>query len=208
MKSTKIMIAGAIVIAGLSACSDTAGEAKVKAENFTNYVDSVENLPPEYTAAKWTIIENGYEEREPEEETIARLEAEEKTEVEESKAQFAALKTTYEVKIRENENNQKIRNSLFGEGKVDIERKFDFVTAANVLSVYENFVNTVADNKDTYSKEDWDEIKVLFEALNARKNVVEDDISGSDNLKIAGLKVKFGALKAINRPGAEEETKG
>lgn len=54
-----------------------------------------------------------------------------------------------------------------------------------------------------YTREDWDEIKVLYEALDTRKNEVEKDLSGSDNLKIAGLKVKFAAIKATHRAGTK-----
>jgi hypothetical protein len=39
-----------------------------------------------------------------------------------------------------------------------------------------------------YTREDWDEIKVLYEALDTRKNTVEKDLASSDNMKIAGKK--------------------
>ena len=58
-------------------------------------------------------------------------------------------------------------------------------------------------NKDNYTREDWDEIKVLYEALDTRKNAVEKDLSGSDNLKIAGLKVRFASIKATHRGGTK-----
>jgi hypothetical protein len=38
------------------------------------------------------------------------------------------------------------------------------------LGVYDQFVNTVQTNKDKYSREDWDEIKLMYEALDSRKN--------------------------------------
>jgi hypothetical protein len=47
------------------------------------------------------------------------------------------------------------------------------VNATNILGVYDQFVNTVKDNKDNYSREDWDEIKLMYEALDSRKNTVE-----------------------------------
>ena len=56
------------------------------------------------------------------------------------------------------------------------------------LSVYDRFVNTVKENREKYSSEDWDEIKTLYEALDTRKNEIEKDLQGSnDNLKIAKL---------------------
>jgi hypothetical protein len=207
MKNTSLIIITAFTSGIFMACNN-AEDAKTEAENFNNYVDSVENIPHVYTSAAWSEIEDGYEDKKPSEATIQKLEEPEKTKVEESEAQFANLKVTYSNKIKENETKQKLRNALFGEGKINTDLRFDFVTTANIVSVYENFVNTVEKNKDSYSKEDWDEIKVLYEALNAKKNEVEKDLSAKDNLKIAGYKTKFGALKAVNRPMASEENPG
>ena len=81
--------------------------------------------------------------------------------------------------------------------------KFDYVTADNIHDVYKNFVNTVADNKDNFTREDWDEIKVLYEALDSRKNAVEKDLKTADNLKIAQLKIRFAAIKSLNRGGSK-----
>ena len=80
---------------------------------------------------------------------------------------------------------------------------FGFATAENLLSIYRNFVNTVAENKNEYSREDWDEIKVLYEALDTRKNTVEKQLPDGDNTKIAGLKIKFSAIKATHRGGTK-----
>jgi hypothetical protein len=64
---------------------------------------------------------------------------------------------------------------LFGEGKIGDDMNFDWVNATNILGVYDQFVNTVKDNKDNYSREDWDEIKLMYEALDSRKNTVEKE---------------------------------
>lgn len=195
----------AITVGVFTGCNSSADEAKQKADEFNSYVDSVDNITPVYTSMRWEAIENGYEEKEPEDAMIDKLSEEEKKEVEESKAQYEALKTEYKKKIEEEENEQKLRNSLFGEGKLRSDMQFNWVTADNILDVYRNFVNTVAENKDSYSREDWDEIKLLYEALDTRKNEVEDNLSSSDNLKIAGLKIKFSAIKTVNRPLAKAE---
>jgi len=206
MKSTHVIIGAAAILTGLCACENSSSnEAEVKAESFNAYVDSVEKLSPVYTTARWNEIESGYQAREPKSELIAELSEAEKKEVEESKAQYLELKANYETKIKENDYRTRLRNSLFGEGKVGADMQFNFVTPENIVSVYENFVNTVEANKDNYSREDWDEIKVLYEALDTRKNEVEKDISSKENLKIAGLKIKFSAIKTVNRPGAKAE---
>jgi hypothetical protein len=63
----------------------------------------------------------------------------------------------------------------------------------------------VKKNQNSYSREDWDEIKVLYEALDTRKNEIEKDLPSSDNLKIAKLKVQFAAIKSVKRPLSKVE---
>jgi hypothetical protein len=216
MKRINLMVTAAIVVTAFSACNSATTEtAKQDAANLNQYVDSVESTPPVYTVANWSAVDNGYQARALKaEQNLATLEAEDKAKVEESKAKYAALKATYEAKLKEQEAEAKmaaatpdyrqvLRNRLFGEGKIGADMKFEFVTADNLLSVYKNFVNTVSDNKNNYTREDWDEIKVLYEALDTRKNTVEKDLAGGDNLKIAGLKVKFASIKATNRGGTK-----
>jgi hypothetical protein len=50
---------------------------------------------------------------------------------------------------------QLMRNSLFGEGKMSQDMNFDWVNNDNIHNVYQQFVPTVEDNKDAYSREDW-----------------------------------------------------
>jgi hypothetical protein len=218
MTKIKVMITALIGVVGFTACNSAATEvAKQDAVNLNTYVDSVERLTPVYTVANWSTVDNGYQERALlAEKNLATLEAADKAKVEESKVRYAALKAKYEAKLKENETAAKtaastpdyrevLRNRLFGEGKIGSDMKFGFVTAGNIHEVYKNFVNTVADHKNDYTREDWDEIKVLYEALDTRKNAVEKDLSGSDNLKIAGLKIRFASIKATHRAGTKGE---
>ena len=218
MTTTKVIIAALIGVAGFTACNTGATEvAKQDAVNLNTYVDSVEKLTPVYTVANWSELDKGYQERAlVAEKNLATLEAADKAKVEESKVKYAALKAKYEAKLKENETEAKaaaatpdyrqvLRGRLFGEGKVGSDMKFGFVTADNIHEVYKNFVNTVADNKNNYTREDWDEIKVLYEALDTRKNAVEKDLSSSDNLKIAALKIRFATIKATHRAGTKGE---
>jgi hypothetical protein len=217
MKNTSFLIAG-FAVAALASCSTPAKkQALLNAEHLNNYVDSVDKVPPVYTTANWQEVNNGYKERaEKADSALASLENAEQEKVAASKVKYEKLKMSYETRINEMEAKEQqtaanstpdyrlaLRNRLFGEGKIGTDMKFGFATGANLLSIYKNFVNTVADNKNNYSREDWDEIKVLYEALDTRKNAVEKNLSGSDNMKIAGLKIKFAAIKATNRGGTK-----
>jgi hypothetical protein len=216
MTKTNLMVTALLVMTGFTACNNSGNEtAKQDAAVLNMYVDSVENLPPVYTVENWTSIDNGYQERALKaEQTIASLEAEDKAKADASKARYAELKARYETKLKEKEADAKLaastpdyrqvlRNRLFGEGKIGADMKFGFVTADNIHDVYKNFVNAVEDNKNAYSREDWDEIKVLYEALDTRKNAVEKDLATADNIKIARLKVRFAAVKATHRGGTK-----
>lgn len=220
MTTTKLLITAAIVSIGFTACNTENKEAKQDVQMLTTYVDSVEGLTPVYTTENWTAIENGYQERALRaEKNLATLTEEEKAKADASKAKYAALKTKYEFTIKENEatanlNNatatatapnfrKVLRDRLFGEGKIGDDMQFKFVTGDNILGIYQNFVDAVDDNKSKYTREDWDEINVLYEALDTRKNEVEKDLKTADNLKIAGLKLKFARISSTHRGGTK-----
>lgn len=215
MTKTKLLIAAAILSVAFTACNDANKAAEKDAEVLTMYVDSVDNATPVYTVANWTVIDNGYQEKAmAAEKNYEALNAEQKAKADASKAKYEALKAKYELNIKEAEAKAAaeastpnfrtvLRDRLFGQGKVGNDMKFEYVTGDNILSVYKNFVDIVADNKNEYTREDWDEIKVLYEALDTRKNVVEKDLSTGDNLKIAGLKIKFVSIIDTHRAGAK-----
>ena len=76
----------------------------------------------------------------------------------------------------------------------------------NILKVYNDFYNEFDKNKDSYSREDFDEIKTLYEALDSRKNTVENEgLTSHDNGKIAEIKFKFGPKFKWERMGAKAE---
>ncbi|MEJ7737998.1 MAG: DUF6565 domain-containing protein [Chitinophagaceae bacterium] len=211
MKNCILLFTSALLLALFPACNNAANEAKQDAETLSQYVDSVNQTTPEYTNAYWAAIDRGYQARLTELKATesALSEADRKT-LEESKDQYETMKVAYTAKIKEakdknnaNDYRQILRNSLFGQGKMGSDMQFNYVNAENILSVYDNFVNTVADKKNTYTREDWDEIKVLYEALDTRKNEVEKDLASKDNLKIAKLKIRFATIKALNRGGSK-----
>jgi hypothetical protein len=113
------------------------------------------------------------------------------------------MSTNTTVVVAAPDYKQVLRNALFGEGKIGTDMKFDYANAQNILGIYKNFVNTVADNKKNYTREDWDEIKVLYEALDNKKNSIEKNLASADNNEIAGLKIRFASIKGIYRISAK-----
>ncbi len=209
------MIGASMLVAGFTACDDSGMDPKQDAAALHKYVDSVRDLKPVYTVSKWMAIDSGYQVRVVNAEaSMSAMAEEDKKMAEASKAKYAELQKKYETTLKEQEEEAKraaemsdyrrtLRANLFGEGVVGNDMKFDFVTAKNIKDVYEKFVGTVADNKKNYTREDWDEIKILYEALDSRKNEVEKDLATKDNMRIAALKIKFASIKMIARPAAK-----
>jgi len=213
MKKSQLIFGAAILVAGFTACSSSNNPAKADVVILSQYVDSVVKEEPVYTMDNWKAIDNGYQERALNaEKNMAEMTDDDKATAEASKAKYAELKAKYEANLKETENTAKqnaantdyrqvLRNNLFGDGMIGADIKFGFVTANNIKDVYEKFVGTVGDNKNNYTREDWDEIKVLYEALDNRKNEIEKDLDGKDNRRIAELKIKFASIKAFKRTG-------
>lgn len=200
-----ILTALAVIV---SSCKDEKQEmADKKVEQFKMYVDSISEVAAEKTAENWDSIQAKYDRTKMEaEEALNKLENKmdmdsimnkTNSKYEEYKASVVLKK---EAMAREN-----FRNSLFTQSIGD-DMNFAWVNKDNIADVYSHFVATVEQNKDTYSREDWDEIKILYEALDTRKNTVEKEgLSSKNNIKIAGLKIKFSTMYTINRATAKSK---
>ncbi|VXC06694.1 conserved exported hypothetical protein [Flavobacterium sp. 9AF] len=213
MKNLKITLGLFALAVSLTACTD---EKKLQAEKdvaqYANYVDSISNIEMQKAANEWDAIQKDYER--------LKMNAENSlTGVEDDKSLKESIDNTsvryeeYKVKVvtekeKVDAENAKMsmRKTLLGDGYNGQDMNFDWVNKDNILSVYENFVTTVEKNKDSYSREDWDEIKLMYEALDTRKNTVEKEgLTSEDNRKIAGLKIKFAPMYTVNRIGAKSE---
>ena len=124
------------------------------------------------------------------------------SEIEEYKAKVVAEVEADKAKAAENDHPMMLRTAFFGEKMTS--DNYDWVNKDNIVMVYEKFIDNFNKNKDSYSREDYDKIKQMYEALDSRKNTVEKEgLSTKDNLKIAGMKVKFAPVFKIDRIGAK-----
>ena len=217
MKTSSMFIGVALIALGLSSCKDEKAEkAEQTVNSFVVYTDSIEAVNAQQAADNWEAIASSYEMRMNEAEA-ALQDLKDKTSAEErinaSKAKYETVKANVKtqmaasMKPAANANpRQALRNALFGEGKIGDDMNFSWVNKDNIHDVYQQFIHTAEDNKDNYTREDWDEIKTMYEALDSRKNTVEKEgLSSKDNLKIAGLKIKFAAMQKVNRIGAKSD---
>lgn len=210
LRLTLVMVATSIMLAS---CNDSKKEmAQEKVESYSVYVDSVCQVAAIEAINNWEAIEKNYNEliAEANNSVVAVKEnSEMQKSIDESSLKYETFKA--EV-MAENERmetaNSKMmmRQSLLGSGYSGGDMKFTWINKDNILNVYQNFVDTVQENKDSYSREDWDEIKLLYEAIDTRKNTVENEgLTSADNHKIAGLKLKFAPMYTLNRMGAKSE---
>lgn len=214
MKSLKLSLGLLALALSITSCKNEKQElAEKKVESYVMYVDSLENVAGNEVEKNWDTIETAYETKSASiEESMEDLgeNGEAKARIEAARAKYETLKTKIAAQkaaalvAMSASPQQKIRNTLFGEGRVGEDMNFSWVNKTNILAVYQQFVDAVQKNKDGYSREDWDEIKLMYEALDSRKNTVENEgLSSDDNRKIAGLKLKFAPMYTLNRMGAK-----
>jgi len=212
MKNISLLSGLAVIALGFTSCKDEKQEKAQKTiDSYVSYVDSIKNVKADDLKADWKDVEAEYDRRV----TNAQVAL---ADIKDNKTDIEKINTS-KVKYEEFRNEmvkvlappapspkQQLRNALFGEGKIGDDMSFAWVNAKNIHSVYQQFVHTVENNKDSYSREDWDEIKLMYEALDSRKNTVEKEgLTSSDNRKIAGLKLKFAPMYTLNRMGAKSK---
>jgi hypothetical protein len=217
MKSRNLLLGAAVIALGFTSCKDEkATEAEKKVDTYVVYVDSIGNVAEADAKTNWEAIDASYQMRiNDAEAALENLKDKEKAQerIDASKAKYEALKAKMQAEMDANveaaapiNSKQKLRNALFGQGKIGDDMNFSWVNKDNIHAVYQQFIHTAEDNKDSYSREDWDEIKLMYEALDSRKNTVEKEgLSSEDNRKIASLKFKFAPMLKVNRMGAKSE---
>lgn len=213
MKTIPFTLAFCALGFAFTSCTDDKMKmAKDQVESYVMYVDSVAHLDLTDANSHWKTIESSsYEHKELAMANINMVKTDNtlKSDVDDASLRFETFKkkVVAERNLKDTEaytNN--LRMALLGKNYVNDDMTFEWINKDNILGVYQNFVSTVETNKDGYSREDWDEIKLLYEAIDNRKNTVEKEgLTSADNNKIAGLKLKFAPMYTFNRMGAKSE---
>jgi phosphoribosylanthranilate isomerase len=210
----KIALVSMILI-GLVACKNKEKElAEKRISELENYVDSLKSVAAFENETNWEKISEDFERKQSNaNDALTSLDDETKMT---SKAKITASTIKYgeyKTNIETNKSattkpnaSQILRDRLFGAGKIGTDMSFAWVNKNNILSVYTNFFQSYKDLKSNFSREDYDEIKLMYEALDSRKNTVEKEgLSSSDNNKIAMIKLKFSPMFKVNRMSAKSK---
>lgn len=210
-----------IILLGMVSCVNKEKELADKRINeLESYVDSLKAVSAEERQANWEQIAADYDAKNASaNEALLALEESDKASSQEkvyaSNAKYDEIKVTVitkneaeptsnDTKTVKTSSSQLLRDRLFGAGKIGNDMSFNWVNKDNILSVYDTFFESYKQNKSDFTREDYDEIKLMFEALDARKNTVEKEgLSSEDNRKIASIKFKFSPMFKTNRIGAK-----
>lgn len=204
-----------MVLLGLVSCkNDEKDLADKRISELESYVDSLKTVAAADMESNWDQIAADFD-RKSTEANAALINLDEETrnasqqKIDAARSSYDGFKVTLETKAAEttavaSNPNQMLRDRFFGAGKVGEDMNFSWVNKDNILSVYDAFFQSYKDNKENFTREDYDEVKLMYEALDSRKNTVEKEgLSSEDNGKIASIKFKFGPMFKMNRIGAK-----
>ena len=202
-----------LLITVLSCKNNEKQQADQKIASLQTYIDSLERVKTSDAEANWDKISTDFDRKTKESnEAISKLsddaKASNQARVDSINARYVILKTTVAAakvpkKVVVNAN-QRLRNTFFGADKIGEDMNFSWVNKSNILDTYQKFFDSYKANKGNFSREDYDEVKLIYEALDSRKNTVEKEgLSSSDNMKIASIKFKFAPMFKVNRIGAK-----
>jgi hypothetical protein len=206
IKHTFVFCFLALLIIG---CVDEKKEnARKAAENYRRFIDSLYLVELDKAISNWSKIEADYNTRKFRALSfIEELKADDEVlnnDINETTLKFENYKIRLDKRRYQNKliQQHKFRTSLFGRSYSKLDKKFKWINKNNILEVYQNFIDTVIENKAKYTIEDWKEIRLLYEAMDIRKNTVEKEgLTNSDNQKIADLKLIFEPIYKVNTSG-------
>lgn len=205
-----------IILLGLNSCQNKENElANQRISELESYVDSLKTVSAEDMESNWDKISEDFDRKSTDandavaiQDENSRVASQERVTV--STTKYGELRASIEANQTANapttapSQNQLLRDRLFGAGKIGDDMSFAWVNKDNALDVYVTFFEAYKNNKEGFSREDYDEIKLMYEALDTRKNTIEKEgLSSSDNADISSIKMKFGPMFKVNRVGAK-----
>jgi hypothetical protein len=201
-----------ILLISVLSCKNKEKEAAdMKIAALQTYIDSLEDVKTADVETNWDRIATDFDRKTKESnEAVSKLgedtKAKSQARVDSLNVRYGVIKSSVELaKAPKKINpNQKLRNLFFGVDKIGEDMNFGWVNKDNIVDTYQKFFDSYKANKGDFSREDYDELKLIYEALDSRKNTVEKEgLSSSDNMKIASIKFKFAPMFKVNRIGAK-----
>jgi hypothetical protein len=194
-----------------TSCGDQGKEnARKSLNDFKAYVKEHKDATANYMDTKWEDMEKEYDQKKNDlDKNMDKMDQEMKESYQATVADWETFKAEYQMKQREKEDMAKAEQLKATIIPTDIHTDLSNVTGKNVVSVFEHFVNTVDNQKEMYSKEEWVNINNYWKSLNDLSGRLDDahEISKEDGRRLDGLRIKYAAIKTLNKPFAESENK-
>lgn len=188
----------------LAACNNmNEKQDRTNLDDLKKYARDKKDSVDVYADRSWDELNASFEEKKAKlDKDTAKMNEELRAEYYQVVDQWENYRAEHEQKAAEKRKTTQmddLRKSLVLDGvRVD----YTDLTADKIETQYQHFVNTVEQNKDVYTKEQWQIINVNWQALNGRKRELEKDLSASVKGEIVKQQVKYTAIKALNRPEA------
>lgn len=192
-----------------SHCSDNGKENQRKdLDNFNTYVSEHRTASEKYYDQKWEDMDREYNERKTLlEKDIEKMDNESKEIYNKSVADWEAYKNEFNAKQEERKQLTEVNNFKMKLLPSGTDTELKSLTAHNIQLVYVHFYDIVEKNKDTYTKEEWNHINNLWVNMNYMREGFEKnhEIPEAEMKKINNVRLKYTAIKALNRPFADSE---
>ncbi len=180
-------------------------EAEKRVVEFSRYVDSVTIIKNEDLKESWESVEKAYTEKKLQAQSALETMSSNpdlRKNLDEANSRFKKFKNKFTIGAQKRaitERKMVFRKTFFERDDISTDLKFDLVYKDNFVSVYEDFINKVIENQDTYSIDDWNEIKLIHDSLTIRKKTIEEveGFSTTENLKISKLKLQFAEVYSL-----------
>lgn len=195
----------------LTYCSDQGRENTRKSVNdFKAYVTEHKDAAANYMDQKWEDMEKEYNDKKAEaDKNLDKMDQEMKDSYYATVANWEVFKTKYQSNQKEKEDMAKAEALKATVIPKDVNTDLSNVSGKNIANVFEHFVTRVDNNKEAYSAEEWTHLNNYWKSLNDLSARLDDEgkISKEDNRKLDGQRIKYMAIKTLNKPFAESENK-
>lgn len=188
-----------------SSCNQQAQkERQQKLEELNAYVQERQDSVDNYLDRNWDELNTEFEQRRAElAKDTAQMDDNLRWSYYNAVSKWQNFQAAYNTKYEEHKRVKEmdaLRATLALPG---VRQDYTDLPASRLVEQYEHFVNIVEAHKDEYTADQWQVINVNYKALNGRKRELESQITAPIGGKITKEQLRYTAIKAVNRPIAE-----
>lgn len=202
------------VLIFMSCQSEVQRNAQTAIKSYSIFVDSVSTANFNETAVNWESIHTIYlDKKNAAEKSVALLQnnTELVAEIETIHSRFKSISAKIQPELERIalENAQyDFRASLLTNGDISDDLNMEWLNRRNIALVYQQFVRTVENQKDSFTATQWNEVERLFDAMDKRRiQLVKEGIKTDEAIDFEKLKSKYLSMLKSVTPQSEEANK-